>query len=96
MKACLHPRSTYLLQGLWQGTDNFAGFGEGTEYVRVVGRCRLTVSIPVLKALMVSALEASIRLTACTSCFQSKLAPLQRGGPAGGAARQRAVLGGGV
>ena len=38
MKACLHPRSTYLLQGLWQGTDNFAGFGEGSEYVRVEDR----------------------------------------------------------
>ena len=37
-KACLHPKSTFLLSGLWQGVDAFAGFGEGSEYVQVEDR----------------------------------------------------------
>jgi len=45
-----------------------------------VGRCRLTVSRHVLKALMVSALETRISYTAFNVCFQFQLAPLQRGG----------------
>jgi len=45
----------------------------------MVGRCRLTVSKPVLKAPMVSALETIIWQTAFNCCFQSQLAPLHHG-----------------
>jgi hypothetical protein len=44
-----------------------------------VGRCRLTVSKPVLKAPMVSALETRTRYTAFNFCFQIQLASLHRG-----------------
>jgi len=44
-----------------------------------VGQCRLTVSKPVLKAPMVSALETIISFTAFKLCFQILLAPLRRG-----------------
>ena len=53
-----------------------------------VGRCRLTVSTPVLKARLVSALEAKMSRTAFKGCFQFQLAPLQPGG-----ARTRAAAG---
>ena len=33
-KACLHPRSARTLDGLWQGTHAFDGFGEGSEWCR--------------------------------------------------------------
>ena len=33
-KACLHPRSSVTLPGLWSGVDAFAGFGEGVELYR--------------------------------------------------------------
>jgi len=41
-----------------------------------VGRCRLTLSKPVLKTSPVSALETQMRLTAFKRCFQCQLAPL--------------------
>jgi hypothetical protein len=43
------------------------------------GRCRMTASKPVLKALMVSALETIIYRAAFKLCFQFKLAPLLLG-----------------
>ena len=52
-----------------------------------VGRCRLTISKPVLKASMVSALETRTSLTAFNGCFQFKLAPLHLGGGAAPARR---------
>ena len=33
-KACLHPRSSATLPGLWSGVDAFAGFGEGVDLFR--------------------------------------------------------------
>ena len=33
-KACLHPRSSVILPGLWSGVDAFAGFGEGVDLCR--------------------------------------------------------------
>ena len=33
-KACLHPRSSGILPGLWSGVDAFAGFGEGVDLYR--------------------------------------------------------------
>jgi hypothetical protein len=42
----------------------------------------LPVSNPMLKATMVSALEAIIRYTAFKSCFHIQLAPLHRGAAA--------------
>jgi len=45
----------------------------------VVGRCRLIVSKPVLKARLVSALETKIFYTAFKCCFQFQRAPLHRG-----------------
>ena len=33
-KACLHPRTARTLDGLWQGTHAFDGFGEGSEWCR--------------------------------------------------------------
>ena len=33
-KACLHPRSSVTLPGLWSGVDAFAGFGEGVDLYR--------------------------------------------------------------
>jgi hypothetical protein len=62
-----------------------------------VGRCSLSVSKPVLKAPMVSALDTMICRTAFKLCFQVQLAPLQQGvqlrAPHGGvrAGRGRAV-----
>ena len=44
-----------------------------------VGRCRLTVSKPVFKAPIVSALETTISETAFKVCFQFQLAPLYLG-----------------
>jgi hypothetical protein len=61
-------------------------WGELTE----VGRCRLTVSKPGLKAPMVSTLETIIGKTAFKCSFQCQLAPLHRGGGAA-ARRGRAV-----
>ena len=46
----------------------------------LVGRCRLTVSKPVLKAPVVSALETMIRYIAFKVCFQFQLTPLHPGG----------------
>ena len=46
---------------------------------RAVGRCRLTVSKPVLKASMASALEAIVSLPAFDDCFQFQRAALQCG-----------------
>jgi hypothetical protein len=46
----------------------------------MVGRCRLTVSKPELKARLVSALETKMRRTAFKRCFQIQLAPLHHGG----------------
>jgi hypothetical protein len=43
-----------------------------------VGRCRLTVSNPGLKARLVSDLETKMRQTAFKLCFQFQLAPLHR------------------
>ena len=31
-KAAYHPRSCFLLDGVWSGIDSFAGFGEGTQW----------------------------------------------------------------
>ena len=44
-----------------------------------VGGCRLTVSTPVLKAPMVSALETLISSVAFSVCFQCQPAPLHQG-----------------
>jgi hypothetical protein len=46
------------------------------ECVAKVGRCRFTVSEPVLKAPMVSALDTIISQTAFILCIQFPLAPL--------------------
>jgi hypothetical protein len=52
-----------------------------------VGRCRLTVSKPALKAPVVAALGATISRTAFKLCFQNQVAPVQQG------ARQRRGVG---
>jgi len=46
------------------------------SFFAMAGRCRLTVSEPVLKAPMVSALETKIRCSAFKFCFQFQLVPL--------------------
>jgi hypothetical protein len=51
----------------------------GLDGVTMVGRCSLTVSKPVMKAPMVSAIETKIRGTAFKRCFQIQLAPLHTG-----------------
>jgi uncharacterized membrane protein YgcG len=56
--------------------------------VVAVGRCRLTASKPVLKALMVSALETKRCCTAFKRCFQFQRAPLHRGEEAGDGLRR--------
>jgi hypothetical protein len=48
--------------------------------MQVVGRCRLTVLNPVLKAPMVSALETINSSPAFKICLQFQLAPLHSGG----------------
>jgi hypothetical protein len=50
------------------------------DKVREVGRCRLTVSKPALKALAVSVLETRISITAFNGCCHIRLALLKRGG----------------
>jgi hypothetical protein len=47
---------------------------------RLVGRCRLPASTPVLKAPMASASETIISETAFIVCFQFQLVPLHPGG----------------
>jgi len=66
-----------------------------------VGRCRLTVSKPLLKAPLVPALEATIGSNTFKLCFQIQLAPLHQGGgppvprdPRSAGGRPRARAGG--
>jgi len=49
-----------------------------------VGRCRLAVSKPVLKAPTVPVLQTRISVTAFNVCFQNSLAPLYQGRGGGG------------
>jgi hypothetical protein len=59
-------------------TQDFHASEWGAYRVKV-GRCRLPVSKPVLKAPMVSALETGLSLNAFKCCFQSQFAPLHQG-----------------
>ena len=56
-----------------------SALGMVTQLPDKVGRCRLTVSNPVLKAPTVSALEIQRDGLLSTVCFQIKLVPLQQG-----------------
>jgi hypothetical protein len=51
--------------------------GKGQDYA--VGRRRLPVSNPELKARLVSTIETKIKWTACKRCFRIQCTPLQRG-----------------
>jgi len=66
-------------------------FGEPERAVLKVGRCRLTLSNPVLKAPISKHLRLrEICWTAFKFCFQIQLAPLHQGGTAVPAGRGRA------
>ena len=57
-------------------------YSKGMDYIALkVGRCRLTVSKPVLKAPMLLTLESGISYTAFNVCYQFQVAPLHVGQP---------------
>ena len=70
------------VDGRWRSVASRFNARFGSEYMPKffkVGRCRLTVSNPVLKAPLGSALEPKIAQTAINVCFQSQLAPPHQG-----------------